>query len=123
MRRVSDHSNFGARRDHTVWDFLNRLLLVIIVFAVIAITVCAYLPKLKMEREQTARLEQLKADIEKKRTLLARRTREVDLLQHDPGYVELIARDRLDLMKEGETIFRVETQAATDTSNFKRRER
>lgn len=123
MRRVSDHSSFGARRDHTVWDFLNRLLLVIVVFAVIAITVCAYLPKLKMEREQTARLEQLKADIEKKRTLLARRTREVDLLQHDPGYVELIARDRLDLMKEGETIFRVETQAAPDTSGMKRREK
>ena len=111
------------RRDHSVWDFLNRLLLVLVVFTVIGITVAAFLPKLKMQREQTARLEQLKADIEKQRALLARRTSEIDLLQHDPGYVEIIARDRLDLMKDGETIFRVEPQTRPDTSNFKRHER
>ena len=40
--------------------------------------------------------------------LLARQTREVNLLKTDPGYLETIARDRLDLMKEGETIFRLE---------------
>jgi len=29
----------------------------------------------------------------------------------DPTYLETIARDRLDLMKEGETIFRLESQS------------
>ena len=40
--------------------------------------------------------------------LLARQTREVNLLKTDPTYLETMARDRLDLMKEGETIFRLE---------------
>ena len=37
---------------------------------------------------------------------LARNTREAELLKLDPEYAGLIARDRLDLMKEGETIYR-----------------
>jgi cell division protein FtsB len=40
--------------------------------------------------------------------LLARATREVNWLKTDPTYLETIARDRLDLMKEGETVFRLE---------------
>jgi cell division protein FtsB len=34
--------------------------------------------------------------------------REEKLLRLDPEFISLIARDRLDLMKEGETIFRVD---------------
>ena len=44
--------------------------------------------------------------------LLARQTREIYLLKNDATYLETIARDRLDLMKEGETIFRLETPQA-----------
>ena len=36
----------------------------------------------------------------------------MNLLKTDPTYLETIARDRLDLMKEGETIFRLESRAA-----------
>jgi cell division protein FtsB len=36
----------------------------------------------------------------------------VNLLKTDAGYLETIARDRLDLMKEGETIFRLEQPQA-----------
>jgi cell division protein FtsB len=32
------------------------------------------------------------------------------LLKADPAYLETIARDKLDLMKEGETIFRLESR-------------
>ena len=35
------------------------------------------------------------------------REQELYLLQHDKDYLELIARDRLDLMKPNETIFRL----------------
>ena len=34
--------------------------------------------------------------------------RQMALLQNDPAYTELLARDKLDLMKPGETIFRME---------------
>lgn len=120
MHRVSDYSDLGARRDHSVWDFLNRLLFVVAAFVVIALMVTAFLPKLKTQHDNEARLEQLKSEIEKGRMLLAHRTREVDLLQHDPGYVEMVARDRLDMMKEGETIYRVDAQPTPDLSRMKR---
>lgn len=120
MPGVSEYSDPGARRDHSVWDFLNRLLFVVAAFVVIALMVTAFLPKLKKQREQDAQLEQLKSEIEKGRMLLAHRTREVDLLQHDPGYVEIIARDRLEMMKEGETIYRVDAQPTPDLSRMKR---
>ena len=39
--------------------------------------------------------------------------REVGLLQSDPQYLEMIARDKLDLMKDGEKIFRFPTNQQT----------
>jgi cell division protein FtsB len=38
------------------------------------------------------------------------RPKKVTLLKTDPTYLETIARDSLELMKEGETIFRLETR-------------
>ncbi len=43
-------------------------------------------------------------------------TREISWLKTDPTYLETIARDRLDLMKEGETIFRLEPSKATKST-------
>jgi Septum formation initiator len=55
--------------------------------------------------------------------LLAHQTREINLLKTDATYLETVARDRLDLMKEGETIFRLEPARAEKPkpSNSKRR--
>jgi len=47
--------------------------------------------------------------------------REVNLLKTDPVYLETIARDRLDLMKDGETIFRIEASQADKRKNSARR--
>ena len=49
---------------------------------------------------------------DEQQVLLSKQTREVNLLKTDPAYLETIARDRLDLMKEGETVFRIESAAA-----------
>jgi cell division protein FtsB len=46
--------------------------------------------------------------VEKSKETLNRNLREETLLKLDPEYVGLIARDRLDLMKEGETIYRLD---------------
>jgi hypothetical protein len=37
-----------------------------------------------------------------------KQSKKLTLLQNDPSYTELLARDKLDLMKPGETIFRIE---------------
>jgi cell division protein FtsB len=49
---------------------------------------------------QTAHLEELKKST-------AEHEQEAHFLQTDKEYLEMIARDRLDLMKNGETIFRL----------------
>lgn len=48
-----------------------------------------------------------KSRLEELRKLASEREQEVRLLQTDREYLEMIARDKLDLMKEGETIFRL----------------
>lgn len=59
------------------------------------------------------RLSDMKHDVAEQKTRLAElrktaseRELEVKLLQTDREYLEIIARDKLDLMKDGETIFR-----------------
>jgi len=97
-------------RQDGLWHFLNRLMGVLIAFALVVFVVWEFIPLIKEQREVAARAEQLKADIETQKALAAQRTREVELLKNDPKYVETLARDRLDLMKEGETIYRIEQQ-------------
>lgn len=115
----SYYGDFKHRHQQGVWHHLNRVMTALIALAVAILIACAFLPELKKQRDQAARVEQLKAETEKQKALLAQRTREADLLKNDPGYVETIARDRLDVMKEGETIFRIESQPAPDKSNMK----
>ena len=66
------------------------------------------LPEISKRKEQQARVEELTALVEKDKAILSRNEREENLLKHDPEYVGLIARDRLDLMREGETIYRLD---------------
>jgi len=92
-----------------IWHSLNRFLLTFIVLTLAAGAGFRFLPEVSVHREQQARLEQLKAEVEKEQMLLARNLREDELLKRDPEYIGIIARDHLNLMKEGETIYRIET--------------
>lgn len=119
---MNRHADFQQRRQHGVWDSLNRFMIALIAFAIVTLIFCAFMPELKNQREQNARIEQLRADIGRQKELFAQRTREVGLLANDREYVETFARDHLNLMKEGETIFRIESQrpAGRDQSNFRK---
>ncbi len=101
-------ADFRAPAEGGLWTSLNRFLatLIVVIFA----TAVGYrmLPEMGKRREQETRIEALMAEIDLQKQLLARRTREEKLLKSDPEYIGLIARDRLDLMREGETIFRVD---------------
>jgi cell division protein FtsB len=110
-----DHSGYGdfrERREATIWQRLNRILRVLLFLAIWLVIVSLFLPpynKLKQSRSDSERLQSLVND---QKVLLARQTREVNLLKTDATYLETIARDRLDLMKEGETIFRLEPRGS-----------
>jgi cell division protein FtsB len=67
-----------------------------------------FVPPYQKLNQSRAGIDNLQAQVNDQKMLLARQTREVNLLKTDPIYLETIARDRLDLMKEGETIFRLE---------------
>ena len=113
---MSYYGESKQRKQEGVWHYLNRLLAILIVFAVITLIICAFLPELRREREQVSRLEELKKEIEAEKAVLSQRTQQVDLLKNDRGYVEVLARDRLDLMKEGETVFRLEPPARASSA-------
>jgi cell division protein FtsB len=103
-----DPVDFRARRDATVWQRLNRVLLVLLVIAIWLGIVSLFVPRYKALSQSGREIDNLQAQVSEQKGLLARQTREVTLLQTDATYLQTIARDRLDLMKEGETVFRLE---------------
>ena len=114
-----DHTygDFRARRQASVWRRLNRILLVLLIIAIWLVIVSLFLPPYKKLMQSRAEIDNLQQQVSEQQSLLARQTREVNLLKTDVTYLETIARDRLDLMKEGETIFRLETARAKPKPN------
>jgi cell division protein FtsB len=111
-----DHPGYGdfrARRDASLWQQLNRILRVLLCIAFALVLVSLFIPQQKRLAQSRSEIEGLQAQVSEQKILLARQTREVLLLKTDSTYLETIARDRLDLMKEGETIFRLEQRQPT----------
>jgi cell division protein FtsB len=117
-----DQIDFRARREASVWQRLNRILRVLLVLAVWLVIMSLFVPPYKKLRQSRSEIDNLQARVNEQKVLLARQNREVNLLKTDPTYLETIARDRLDLMKEGETIFRLEpAQPKSKRENSARR--
>jgi cell division protein FtsB len=108
----SGYGDFRARREATVWQRLNSILRVLLTAAVVLVIVSLFLPLYKKRAQSQAEIDNLQSQVNDQKILLAHQTREVNLLKTDPVYLETIARDRLDLMKEDETIFRLEPPPA-----------
>jgi len=102
------YGEFRARREATIWQRLNSILRVLLVLALLLVIVSLFLPQSKKLAQSRGEIERLQDQVTEQKALLARQTREVNLLKTDPTYLEIMARDRLDMMKEGETIFRLE---------------
>ena len=102
------------RKDPSFWKAINRVLLVFVALGVAVIVIFWFYPELARRNEMSRKLDQDKQALTAEQHLSKQREREVFLLQNDRGYIETIARDKLDMMKEGETIFRFDqTKAAT----------
>ncbi len=105
-------ADFRARREATLWQRLNRVLQVLLVIAVWLVIISLFLPPYKRLMRSHEETDNLVAQVSEQKGLLGRQTREINLLKTDVTYLETIARDRLDVMKEGETIFRLEPEKA-----------
>jgi cell division protein FtsB len=99
------------RRNPEVWHKANRMMIALIVAGCAAVAVAAFYPEIIRHRSLTRQLAEEKSVLAEEELKKARRSREVDLLKNDGEYVEIIARDRIGVMKEGETIYRLDTPA------------
>lgn len=100
------------RRNPALWHYLNRFLTVLIILAGILFVGLTFYPEWKHRNQLARKLEDEQARLQAEQLLQKKREREVHLLQTDPGYVEIIARDKLGVMKPGETIFRLDGSRA-----------
>lgn len=104
------------RREPDFWHRLNRVLSVFVVVGLFLLIGVIFYPVWQKQREMRAHIVSLEQERAQKASRLHESQRELELLRTDPEYVETIARDRLNVMKPGETIFRVELPRTIGTS-------
>jgi cell division protein FtsB len=110
VRGGSEYDDYGHSRDDWLRSFLNRILYLLIMSAAVILLICWFLPLVKEQQRQQNALQALKQQVLLERTKYNKESKKLNLLRNDPAYTELLARDKLDLMKPGETIFRMEPQ-------------
>ena len=81
-------------RGHALYD----------VFALAVLSV-PQMRKLRALKEELARAKALEAHVEQEKD---QKRRDLNAIRNDPAYLELVARDRLDLYREGEKVYRIE---------------
>jgi cell division protein FtsB len=96
------------RNEPDFWHRLNRVLAFLVVAGILFGVGVVFYPVWQKQREMRALLASLEQEEAAKTAQLEKARREIHLLKNDPEYLETIARDRLNLMKPGETIFRIE---------------
>jgi cell division protein FtsB len=106
--------SFDQPRDDGIRSFLNRIVYLLILIATFILLICWFLPLVKEQQRQQRALQALKQQVEQERTKYNKENKKLTLLQNDPAYTELLARDKLDLMKSGETIFRMDPAPEPD---------
>lgn len=104
--RQSRKGRFLRVRTAGIW-VLNRCAFVILVLLGCGAVALLSLPQVK----ELQRLEAEQALVEdeeiKARARLEQKELELEAIRKDPEYLELVARDRLNLHREGETILRI----------------
>lgn len=106
------YADFRARREANIWQRLNRVLFALLFLAMWLGIISLFVPPYKRMVAARGEIDALQAQRDEQKMSLARATREVNWLKTDPTYLETIARDRLDLMKEGETVVRLDSARA-----------
>ena len=108
MSSGSEYGNYDEPRDDWIRSFLTRILYLLVLVAAFILLICWFLPLVKEQQRQQHALQNLKQQVEQEKANYNKQSKKLTLLQNDPAYTELLARDKLDLMKPGETIFRME---------------
>ncbi|MGH9695706.1 MAG: FtsB family cell division protein [Bryobacteraceae bacterium] len=106
---ATGYGHFRERREASIWQQMNAVLRVLLFIAFWMLIISFFLPPYKQLQRDRSEYDQMHTKLVEQKTTLARLTKQVTLLRSDPTYLETLARDRLEMMKEGETIFRLES--------------
>jgi cell division protein FtsB len=80
----------------------------VLVLLIVPSILVFFRPKLTQQDAMIAKVETLKAERDRLRYERDKRVRRVEWIKNDDRYLEIEARDRLDLQKEGEYVIRFE---------------
>lgn len=102
-----------------IWQRLSRIVFVLVVLAAVPCVLAIFWPQLEMKRQLAGEIETL----EKERDRLASERdaldRRLEWIRTDREYLEMVARDRLNLHKEGEFILHFERPSALPGDSVK----
>ena len=104
---VSHRTAPHRERQKAALPLANRLLILLIICGILALALMTFYPEWKKLHCMRAALQKDREELTHLEKQAHHREHELYLLQHDKEYLEMIARDRLDLMKPNETIFRL----------------
>lgn len=96
----------SARRESKTLPVVNRFLILLIICGLLALLLVTFYPEWKKLSQMRRQLQKDREELAQLEKNTSHKEKELYLLQHDKEYLEIIARDRLDLMKPNETIFR-----------------
>ena len=96
------------RNEPDFWHRINRVLQFLVVAGFLLTVGVMFYPVWHKQQDMRLRVLELETELKDKTASLQSRQSELNLLRNDREYLETVARDRLNLMKPGETIFRIE---------------
>jgi cell division protein FtsB len=96
------------RRNPEIWHALNRFMVFLICLAGLVFIAFWFYPEIRRSEGLNVQLKKKLDEKAAEELKNERYQREVRLLKNDPEYMEIIARDKLDMMKDGETIIRLD---------------
>ncbi|MBU6182333.1 MAG: septum formation initiator family protein [Verrucomicrobia bacterium] len=96
------------RRKAEAWNKANRMVAGLIGFGILMVLVSAFLPETREVARLSAEKEKQLSTLAREEKLRAEQSRELNLLKTDPEYLEIIAREKIGLMKEGESIINLD---------------
>lgn|GEM_PF-807874 len=97
----------GVAQHAGAWQPLVRLIGVAFVVGLLVLGVMLLLPEMRRQKNLDVEIAQLALVRDQQLQERGRAQQKLDWMRYDPAYLELHARDLLDLYKEGETILRI----------------
>jgi cell division protein FtsB len=114
--RGRSHHRSRKKQKDPLLPLVNRFLVLLIFFGALALIVITFYPEWKKLKEMRFQLEVEREKLESLDKETQHREHQLYLIDHDREYLEMIARDRLDLKKPDETIFRFPEKPKTTPS-------